>query len=200
MFVRLVISILLTWMSVQSTLHATVSKSNNTMNGIGIILGDITQQSSEAIVNAANDQLLPGGGVCGAIHKASGPKLAEACEQIGFCATGSAVITPGYNLKAQHVIHAVGPIWQGGDNNEADLLRKCYQSIFNLAKEQGLKSVALPAISIGIYGYPKQEATQIALEQAAQFIAETPSVKVTFVCFDQETLNLYQEQFKKIKI
>ncbi|MCP4922519.1 MAG: macro domain-containing protein [bacterium] len=169
------------------------------MEKIEIVLGDITQQSVEAIINAANDRLLAGGGVCGAIHKAAGPELARACNKVGSCSTGHAVITPGYGLKAPYVIHAVGPIWHGGTNNESELLKECYQSIFQIVEEKGLKSVALPAISIGIYGYPKQEATHIALQEAIAFSQKNPSVKVVFVCFDDATLQMYEEQFKQIK-
>ncbi len=181
--------------ALQGSTNAAQVESQKTVNRIDIVLGDITQQSADAIVNAANDRLLPGGGICGAIHRAAGPGLANDCKELGFCPTGDAVVTLSYNLKSKYVIHAVGPIWGGGTNNEAELLKKCYQSIFKIVKEYEMKSVALPAISTGIYGYPKQEATKIALEQAARFSKENPQVKVIFVCFDEETLELYQDLY-----
>jgi O-acetyl-ADP-ribose deacetylase (regulator of RNase III) len=126
-------------------------------------VGDITALAVDAIVNAANEQLLPGGGVCGAIHRKAGPRLARACAAIGHCATGSAVITPGFELPARFVIHAVGPVWRGGDSGEAALLAGAYQRSLELCAEQGLGSVAFPAISTGIYGYPLDAATQVAV-------------------------------------
>ena len=125
--------------------------------------GDITGLAVDAIVNAANDQLLPGGGVCGAIHRKAGPRLAEACAAIGHCPTGSAVITPGFDLPARFVIHAVGPVWQGGARGEPALLAGAYRRALELCAEQQLDSVAFPAISTGIYGYPLADATRVAV-------------------------------------
>ena len=147
----------------------------------------------DAIVNAANESLLAGGGVCGAIHRAAGHGLEEACLQIGHCPTGGAVITPGFGLKARHVIHAVGPQWLDGNRGEAALLEKCYRSVFGLVESHGLASVALPAISTGIYHFPLEPATQIAVRVAREFQQERPEVIVTFVCFDQKTHDIYRK-------
>jgi O-acetyl-ADP-ribose deacetylase (regulator of RNase III) len=124
---------------------------------------DITTLDTDAIVNAANEALAPGGGVCGAIHRAAGPELARACAAVGRCPTGEARITPGFRLPARYVIHAVGPIWRGGGEGEAQLLASAYRSALRLAAEQGLRSIAFPAISTGIYGYPVDQATSIAV-------------------------------------
>src|SRR5580765_1638884 len=128
---------------------------------ITAVLADITQLDVDAIVNAANSALAPGGGVCGAIHRAAGPELADACAAIGGCPTGEARITPGFNLKARFVIHAVGPVWHGGAKGEPDLLASAYRASLSLSKAHRLKSIAFPAISTGIYGYPLEEATRI---------------------------------------
>ena len=156
--------------------------------------GDITGLEVGAIVNAANDRLAPGGGVCGAIHRAAGPKLAEACAKIGHCPTGEARITPGFELKARHVIHAVGPVWQGGEADEAELLASCYGKALALARKQGLSSIAFPAISTGIYGYPLAAATAIAVatvkaEQAAHGRPEL----VVFCVFDERAEDAYRQ-------
>ena len=155
-------------------------------------LADITALEVDAIVNAANSELAPGGGVCGAIHRAAGPALAEACRQAAPCPTGEARITPGFNLRAKYVIHAVGPRWMGGRRGEADLLAGAYRSSLRLAAEHGLGSIAFPAISTGIYGYPAEEATAIAVRTVREAIATPSSITdVTFVCFDERTLELY---------
>lgn len=154
--------------------------------------GDITARSDDAIVNAANSALMPGGGVCGAIHSKAGSGLAKECAEIGECPTGSAVITKGYNLKAKHVIHTVGPIWRGGASGEAELLEGCYRSVFKLVEKNGLGSVALPAISTGIFGYPLEEATEIAIKAAKEFEAATGGrVDITFMCFDKNSYEAY---------
>ncbi len=156
--------------------------------------GDITRRDDDAIVNAANEMLLPGGGVCGAIHRAAGPDLEKACRAIGSCPTGSAVITPGFGLKARHVIHAVGPVWHGGGQGEPALLKSAYDSIFRLVAERRLASVAIPAISTGIFGYPLDEAAEIAIAAARYFDKTAANVKVTFMCFDGKTYAVYNRR------
>lgn len=156
-------------------------------------VGDITQLDVAAIVNAANESLLPGGGVCGAIHRAAGPELAAACRKIGHCATGSAVITPGFRLKARHVIHAVGPVWQGGGAGEAELLSGCYTRSLALAAEAKAADIAFPAISTGIFGYPAAAAAQVAVAAVRDFLArqELPA-RVVFCCFAQSAATIYR--------
>lgn len=141
-------------------------------SAIELVEGDITQQEVDAIVNAANESLLGGGGVDGAIHRAAGPELLRECRTLGGCATGDAKITRGYRLKAKHVIHAVGPVYRGGRHGEADLLASAYRRSLELAAEYRLKSVAFPAISTGAYGYPIEEAARIALRTIIHFMLE----------------------------
>jgi O-acetyl-ADP-ribose deacetylase (regulator of RNase III) len=155
---------------------------------------DITTLDVDAIVNAANDALAPGGGVCGAIHRAAGPELAAACAAIGACPTGEVRLTPGFRLPARWVIHAVGPVWRGGRSGEADLLASAYRSSLSLARARGLRSVAFPAISTGIYGYPLREATALAVRTVRAALEEGSSVEeVTFACFSAEALAAYRE-------
>jgi len=149
--------------------------------------GDITRLEVDAIVNAANERLAPGGGVCGAIHRAAGPGLAEDCAKLGGCATGDAKITPGHGLPARHVIHAVGPVWHGGGQGEPELLAACYRRALELAEEAGCASVAFPAISTGIFGYPPGRAARTAVATVAQTLPRTPGIReVVFCCFDAE--------------
>jgi O-acetyl-ADP-ribose deacetylase (regulator of RNase III) len=155
---------------------------------------DITTLAVDAIVNAANEQLAPGGGVCGAIHRAAGPELALACARLGGCPVGEARMTPGFRLPARHVIHAVGPIWQGGRAAEAAHLASAYRSVLRLAGDHGLRSVAFPAISTGIYGYPLQPATEIAVQTVREVLEAGSSVKrVIFACFSPEVLAAYRQ-------
>lgn len=164
---------------------------------ITLIQGDITKLEVDAIVNAANSSLMGGGGVDGAIHRAGGPVILDECRQIvarqGRCATGEAVITSGGSLPAKQVIHTVGPVWQDGKHNEADLLRNAYLNSLKLAVENGIKTIAFPNISTGVYGYPKEKAAEIAIRTVTEFLRENDQLKqVCFVCFDEENLQIYQ--------
>jgi O-acetyl-ADP-ribose deacetylase (regulator of RNase III) len=155
---------------------------------------DITTLETDAIVNAANEQLAPGGGVCGAIHRAAGPELARACALVGPCPTGEARLTPGFRLPARFVIHAVGPVWGGGNAGEAVLLSRAYGSAMRLAAEHDLHSIAFPAISTGIYGYPVSLATRIAVTAVRTALESGSSVReVVFACFSPEVLQAYRE-------
>ncbi|MCB5229753.1 MAG: O-acetyl-ADP-ribose deacetylase [Candidatus Cloacimonetes bacterium] len=159
---------------------------------IYLIKGDITTFEGDAIVNAANTSLLGGGGVDGAIHRAAGPELLAECKTLGGCPTGEAKITSGYKLTSRHVIHTVGPIWRGGSQNEAALLASCYQNSLQLALSHGLKSIAFPNISTGVYGFPKDLAAEIALHSVRGFLDKHPDLEVSFYCFDDENYGLYQ--------
>lgn len=159
-----------------------------------IVRGDITGLDVDAIVNAANERLAPGGGVCGAIHRAAGPKLAEACAEIGGCPTGEARITPGFELKARYVIHAVGPVWHGGDSGEDAALGACYRNALKLAAAHKLRSIAFPAISTGIYGFPPDRAAGIAVRSTAAALTELPDIEaVIFCCFDAASADRHEE-------
>ena len=178
------------------------------MTKITIIHGDITKQNIDAIVNAANSSLLGGGGVDGAIHRAGGPGILAACVEVrdrqGGCKTGEAVITTAGRLAAKKVIHTVGPVWNGGQNNEPFLLSNCYTNSLQLAMENGLQSIAFPNISTGIYGYPKAQAANVAVAAVRSFTDSNPGkiAEVRFVCFDEENYNIYEElaDFFKIKL
>ncbi|MBK0403669.1 O-acetyl-ADP-ribose deacetylase [Adhaeribacter sp. BT258] len=176
---------------------------NSVKNRINVLQGDITKVRTDAIVNAANTSLLGGGGVDGAIHRAGGPAILEACRQIvekqGCCPTGEAVITTAGNLPAKYVIHTVGPVWHGGSRNEAEKLANCYRNSLKLAQANACKTVAFPNVSTGVYGYPKAEAAEIALKETVAFLQQNPQPEtVTFVCFDEENLQLYQDLLQKL--
>ena len=161
-------------------------------NKIELILGDITKIQADAIVNAANTSLLGGGGVDGAIHRASGAELEFACRMLGGCKTGQAKITEGYKLPARFIIHTVGPVWNGGVNNEDALLTGCYRNSFALAAQYDLPIIAFPAISTGIYGFPLNRATHIAVAEARAALQQYPQLeRVIFVCFDALTYQAY---------
>lgn len=165
---------------------------------IELLKGDITKVEVDAIVNAANTTLLGGGGVDGAIHRAAGPELLEECSTLGGCATGDAKITKGYRLPARYVIHTPGPVWRGGTKGEPDLLASCYRKSLELAVENGCKSVAFPSISCGVYGYPLDQAAQIAIREVSSFIQKDSRLdKVIFVCFSQEAYDLYNKILSK---
>lgn len=166
---------------------------------IEIIEGDITKQKVDAIVNAANNSLLGGGGVDGAIHRAAGPELLQETRKIGGCPTGEARVSKGYRLPAKWVIHTVGPIWGGGNKNEDSLLASCYRNAFKSAKEKGVKTVAFPSISTGAYGFPLERATEIALKETRKFLATDKTLtKVVFVCFGEKVLNAYKDTANRI--
>ena len=158
---------------------------------ISITQGDITESASEAIVNAANSSLLGGGGVDGAIHRVAGPELREACKKLGGCPTGEARITPGFRLKAKWIIHAVGPVWHGGDRGEPQLMESCYRSAFHLAVETKARSIAFPCISTGIYGYPKHDAARIAFKVMHEYEKDFRSIVAC--CFDAENAAIYRK-------
>jgi O-acetyl-ADP-ribose deacetylase len=163
---------------------------------ISIIIGDITNQTTDAIVNAANTSLLGGGGVDGAIHWAAGPQLLEECRALNGCATGDAKITNGYNLKAKYVIHTVGPIWNGGNNNEEEKLAGCYKNSLSLAVKNKIVSISFPSISTGIYRFPSDKASKIALKEINNFLKKDKTMQsVVIVCFDKNTYDTYLSHF-----
>ena len=175
------------------------TKVNNTK--LNLIRGDITEQDTEAIVNAANTSLLGGGGVDGAIHRAGGPEILEECKKIrarqGGCPTGEAVITTGGKLKAKYVIHTVGPVWSGGNQNENLLLANAYRNSLTLAKDKGIRSISFPSISTGAYRFPIDDAARIALSTVRDFLKEHDFEEVRFVLFSESDLKAYEEAWQK---
>jgi O-acetyl-ADP-ribose deacetylase len=166
---------------------------------IEITRGDITRLVVDAIVNAANNTLLGGGGVDGAIHRAAGPELVAECATLGGCHTGDAKITEGYRLPAGHVIHTVGPVWHGGTKGEPELLHSAYRRCFEVARDNGLKTIAFPAISAGVYGYPMDKACEIAMTEAKAALAKYPEIeKIVFVPFNEGADKIYRETFNKV--
>jgi O-acetyl-ADP-ribose deacetylase len=166
---------------------------------VQILEGDITKQQVEAVVNAANTSLLGGGGVDGAIHRAAGPELLEETRRIGGCPTGEARVSKGYRLPARYVIHTVGPVWRGGQENEDQLLANCYRNSFGAAKNLKIKSIAFPSISTGAYGFPLERAAEIALQETRKFLETDKTLtKVVFVCFGEKVLNTYTKAAGKI--
>jgi O-acetyl-ADP-ribose deacetylase (regulator of RNase III) len=162
------------------------------MSELIALLSDITTLRVDAIVNAANTSLLGGGGVDGAIHRAAGPELLVECRKLGGCATGDAKATPGFHLPAKWVFHAVGPVWQGGGHDEDDLLGSCYSRCLELAKQHRVRSIAFPAISTGVYSFPQKRAARIAVDTVREHVAESAVEVVRFVCFNAETLSIYE--------
>jgi O-acetyl-ADP-ribose deacetylase (regulator of RNase III) len=161
---------------------------------IELIRGDITSLDVDAIVNAANSSLLGGGGVDGAVHRAAGPELLKECRELNGCPTGEARITRGYNLKARHIIHTVGPVWYGGYRDETELLASCYQSSLALAKKNRIKTIAFPGISTGIYRFPKDLASVIAVNEVKRFLNSSKfPEKVIFVAYDEESYEIYRK-------
>jgi len=167
---------------------------------IEVIKGDITRSKVDAIVNAANKSLLGGGGVDGAIHRAAGPDLLKECRALNGCETGQAKITKGYDLRAKHVIHTPGPVWHGGSNNEEALLESCYRSCLTLASENGCKTVDFPSISTGVYHFPLEKASKIAINTIAEYLENHPEIeKVRMVCFDDGTKKYYDEALASLE-
>jgi len=166
---------------------------------IEVLKTDITTLAVDAIVNAANTSLLGGGGVDGAIHRAAGPELFDECYQIGGCPTGEARLTKGYRLPAKYVIHTVGPVWTGGERGEPELLAGCYRSVFKIARENGIRSLAVPAISCGVYRFPVDRAVKIAVAEAvAELISGDAIQKVIFACFGDDIYQAYRREVDKL--
>jgi len=168
------------------------------MSKIEVLKADITTLTVDAVVNAANTSLLGGGGVDGAIHRAAGPELFDECYGIGGCPTGEARLTKGYRLPAKFVIHTVGPVWTGGERNEPELLANCYRSVYKIARENGIRSLAIPAISCGVYRFPVEHAVKIAVsETVAELVSSDAVERVIFACFGDEIYNAYRREVDK---
>jgi len=168
------------------------------MKKIELIQADITRLQVDAIVNAANSSLLGGGGVDGAIHRAAGPELLEECKTLNGCPTGKARITKGYQLPARYVVHTVGPIWNGGERKEEQLLASCYRNSLSIAIEHGINTIAFPNISTGVYRYPKTEAAEIAIREVTAFLKQHPAInRVIFAVFDEENFQIYSEKLSQ---
>ncbi|MCB1715775.1 MAG: O-acetyl-ADP-ribose deacetylase [Candidatus Competibacteraceae bacterium] len=168
------------------------------MSRIELVSGDITRLKVDAIVNAANETLLGGGGVDGAIHRAAGPELLAECRTLGGCPTGQARLTKGYRLPAAYVIHTVGPVWRGGQYGEPALLADCYRNSLALALQHNVRTIAFPAISCGVYGYPVEDAAHIALHEVSTFLATHEQLhKVLLCCFSESVLNIYQQVYQR---
>ena len=169
------------------------------MHVLRAIEGDITTLEVDAIVNAANNTLLGGGGVDGAIHRKAGPELLKECSTLGGCRTGQAKITGGYNLPAKYIIHTVGPVWRGGDHHEAELLASCYRETMQLAQKNDIETLAFPAISCGVYGYPLEGAAQIATSTLNECVRHNKALKqVWLVCFNDDTFSVCHQHLKKL--
>ncbi len=169
------------------------------MDRLEVVTGDITKQRVDAVVDAADTSLLGGGGVDGAIHRAAGPELLQECRLLGGCATGNARITSGYNLPTRWVLHTVGPVWKGGGHGGRDLLASCYRRCLELAEERFIRTIAFPAISTGVYGFPVQQATSIAVSEVAGYLQANPRIeRVSFVCFDQYTARMYDSALAQL--
>ena len=171
---------------------------SNPLDRVQVVEGDITRQAVDAIVNAANSSLLGGGGVDGAIHRAAGPELLDECRTLGGCPPGEARLTRAYRLPARHVIHTVGPVWQGGGANEEEVLAHCYQSSLDLARHHGLRTIAFPAISTGAYGFPIDRAAGIALAEITDFLARDDSLEqVLLVCYPRPIYEAYKDAIRE---
>jgi len=168
------------------------------MNPIKIINDDITQLKVDAVVNAAKNSLLGGGGVDGAIHAAAGPELLQECRTLGGCETGQSKLTKAYNLPAKYIIHTVGPVWEDGQANEAELLASCYRTAMELAELNFIYSIAFPAISCGIYGYPIEKAAKVAIETLIEYSTDSQITEINLVCFDQDIKDIYTECLENI--